>query len=73
MKYLLIFAGMIFLLKGVAKSFAVAHGPSASGVTSAYAAGLITGQSIVALAFVVGGVALVKLGWSAAMSRPPAA
>ena len=73
MKNLLIFAGVVFMLRGGADCLALIRNVQTASINSAYSAGYITGQVIGAIALLVAGVGLIKRGKTAAKSRLPTA
>jgi hypothetical protein len=64
MPRLLIFAGVVSLLKGVSACVSAAQSLPASSFNSAYSVGYFTGHATVALAFLLGGGGFIKYGWS---------
>ncbi len=66
MKKLMVFVGLMSLLVGLGRCFAIVRDFSASNITSAFTAGLFTGRVLVALVFVAAGVTLIMRAVSVA-------
>ena len=71
MKNLLIFVGVVFMLRGGADCLALVGNVNVASIHSAYSAGYIIGQAIAAIALVAAGAGLIKRGSAAAKSRFP--
>ncbi|MCP1374187.1 hypothetical protein [Dyella lutea] len=69
MKKPMIIVGLMSLLVGLGRCFALVRDFSASSITSAYSAGIFSGRAFVVLVFIAAGVTLIRRAMSVGMAK----